>query len=98
MKEVRGSFVFVCFAVFVFAAGGLFHGAPHAAGGAASAAAVASAFVLFAPFHNGYDGEDSRRKDDRRKYEGDGEPRARQLGGLKLCARKKLLHCAFLKR
>ena len=73
-------------------------GAAHAAGGAASAAAVASAFVLFAPFHNGYDGEDGRRKDDRRKYEGDGEPRARQLGGLKLCAQKKLLHCAFLKR
>lgn len=98
LKEDRGSFVFVCFTVFVFAAGALSGGAIHATGGAASAAAVASAFVLFAPFHNGYDGKDGRRKDDRRKYEGDGKPRARQLGGLKLCARKKLLHCAFLKR
>ena len=97
MKDVRGSFVFVCFAVCVFAAGFLSDGAAHAAGGAASAAAVASAFLM-TPFYDGNDGKDCCREDDRRKYEGDGEPRARQLRGLKLCARKKLLHCAFLKR
>ena len=74
------------FSVRVFAAGFLSDGAAHAAGGAASAAAVASAFLLFAPFHDGNDGENCCRKDDRRKHEGDGEPRARQLGGLKLCA------------
>ena len=85
MKDVRGSFVFVCFAVCVFAAGGLSHGAAHAAGGAASAAAVASAFLM-TPFYDGNDGKDGCRKDDRRKHEGDCKSRARQLGGLKLCA------------
>ena len=54
----------------------------------APAAAVASAFILFAPFHDGNDGKDGCREDDRRKHEGDCEPRSRQLRGLKLCARK----------
>lgn len=86
LKEVRGSFVFVCFAVRIFAAGALSGGAIHAAGGAASAAAVASAFLLFAPFHDGNDGEDGCREDDRRKHKSDDKPRSRQLRGLKLCA------------
>lgn len=101
----RVSFVFLRFAVRIFAAGALSGGAIHAAGGAGSAAARALAPVLLAASYDRDDGKDGCREDDRRKHERDDESRSRQRGKERVfrtlreySARKKLLHCGSLIR
>lgn len=74
----RVSFVFLRFAVRIFAAGALSGGAIHAAGGAGSAAAGAFSLVLLAASYDRDDGKDGCREDDRRKHERDGKPCVRQ--------------------